>query len=578
MRSGTVLAVACTLALLLPLGADAQTTGPLAFHVTFDASVRSQTVDGRVFVIVSTNTDDEPRFQVYVAGGVPFWGRDISDVQPGQVMTIDTSADVYGYPFASPDDLPAGDYTVQAFLNVYTTFTRSDGSVVQLHQPCGDGGYFFDSPGNLASTPVQVSLSPSSGSVDLALDRVIGPSDPVPNGGTCQQGNPVDSRHVNHLKIRSRLLSEYWGSPVFLGANVLLPAGYGDAANADLRYPVIYLQGHFPTGNPFGFREHRGHGFSKWWLSEDAPRVIVVELRHENPFFDDSYAVNSANLGPYGDAIVDELIPALEHRYRILPKAWARTLTGGSTGGWEALAQQVFYPGFYGGSWGLCPDPLSFEWHQLVNVYEDDNAYFTNYPWERAPRPSARTVPGDTLWTMEQENHFELALGTRGRSQLGQWDIWQAVFGPQGADGYPAPIWDKPTGDIDHGVSERWRSMDLSLYVQKHWPQIGRKLAGKLRVFVGDDDTFFLNNGVSAFQDVVEQLRRPRADASFRFGADAPHCWGPWGPQLVTLMANAMRHNAPAGADTSWWDAPARTASRDRISSSAPYGRRGHGV
>ncbi len=468
MRWRSLLAAASALVLLLPLGADAQTPGPLAFRVTFDDSVRSEAVDGRVFVIVSSASDDDPRFQVYVAGGVPFWGKDVADVAPGQGMTVGNGAGVTGYPFASLADLPAGEYTVQAFLNVWTTFTRSDGSVVQLHQPCGDGGYFLDSPGNLFSTPVRMQLSPTAGTIDLALDNVIEPADPVPDGGTCQQGNPPDTRHVKHLKIQSELLSEFWGTPIFIAANVLLPDGYGDRANAGVRYPVVYHQGHFPSGAPFGFEEGGGNRFSDWWLSGDAPGVVVVDIRHETPFFDDSYAVNSANLGPYGDAIVTELIPALEDQFRIVPRPWARTLTGASTGGWEALAQQIFYPDVYAGSWGLCPDSLSFEWHQLVNVYADDNAYFTEYPFEQAPRPSARTVPGDTLWTMEQENHFEAALATRGRS-TGQWDIWQAVYGPQGADGYPAPIWDKQTGEIDHAVAQAWRPMDLSLYVEDHW-------------------------------------------------------------------------------------------------------------
>jgi hypothetical protein len=380
------------------------------------------------------------------------------------------------------------------------------------------------------------------------------------------------------VKIQSDLLTDYWGTPIYIGANVLLPRGYGARSSESERYPVIYLQGHFPGDNPFGFVEGGGDRFSDWWLGKDAPRVVVVELRHETPYFDDSYAVNSENLGPYGDAIVTELIPAIEDRFRVVPKAWARTLTGGSTGGWEALAQQIFYPKVYGGTWGLCPDSLSFTYHQLVNVYEDPNAYYTYYDWERVQRPSARTVQGDTLWTMPQENHFELALGTHGRSQLGQWDIWQAVYGPQGADGYPAAIWDKQTGKIDHDVAEEWRSMDLTEYVEANWPSIGPELKGKLRVYVGDDDTFFLNNGVSVFQGVVEALRRPRAHSVFEYGKDAPHCWGPWGSRLVQMMADVMYGHAPVSSDGSWWHEGGGGEGPDRVSSARPYGRRGHGV
>lgn len=578
MRWRVVLVAVFAFVLLVPFWASAATPGPPAFRISFGSAVRANPADGRVFVIVSKNADSDPRYQVYVAGGVPFWGEDVSGVAPGQLMTIGNGPPAYGYPFESIDELPAGDYTVQAFLNVYTTFHRSDGSVVQLHMPCGDGGNFLDSPGNLYSTPAQMYLGPDAGTIDLTLDNVIEPSDPVPPGGTCQQGNPADSRHVKHVKIESQLLTEYWGTPIYIAANVLLPKGYDAAKNADLKYPVVYIQGHFPYGNPFGFREGGGNHFSDWWLSNGAPRVIVVEFRHETPYFDDSYAVNSANLGPYGDAMVKELIPAIESQFRIVPKAWARTLTGGSTGGWEALAQQIFYPSFYGGTWGLCPDPLSFTYHQIVNIYKDPNAYFNLYNWEQVPRPAARSVPGDTLWTMEQENHFELALGTHGRSQLGQWDIWQAVYGPQGPDGYPAPIWNKETGEIDHAVAKQWRSMDLTKYVRANWPSIGPKLTGKLRVYVGDDDTFFLNDAVSVFQGVVESLRNPSANAVFEYGKDAPHCWGPWGTHLVQLMADSMMENAPRSADMSWWHRAAYLPGRERTSLVQPYGRRGHGV
>ncbi|HZP90410.1 MAG TPA: alpha/beta hydrolase-fold protein [Actinomycetota bacterium] len=575
MRSRAIVSVMLVLGLVAAgsaIGAPAG-PGPLAFRVSFAADVLDQPATGRVFVIVSTNPDPEPRFQVDILGP-PFWGKDVTDVTPGQNMVLGSGGGVVGYPLDSPVDLPEGDYTVQAFLNVYTTFTRSDGSVVQLHMPCGDGGYFLDSPGNLVGTPVQLHLGPDSGTVDLTLDRVIPPADPVPDGGTCQQGNPADSEHVKHVKIRSDLLTAFWGTPIYIGADVLLPEGFD--ASAPTRYPVIYLQGHYPSENPFGFLEDGSNGFSKWWLSGRAPKVIVVQLRHENPYFDDSYAVNSANLGPYGDAIVTELIPALQHRFRMVPKPWARTLTGGSTGGWEALAQQVYYPSFYGGAWPLCPDPVDFRFHQLVNIYRDDNAYATLHDWEEVPRPSARTVAGDTIWTMEQENHWEMALGSHGRSQLGQWDIWQAVYGPQGDDGYPAPIWDKATGEIDHAVARRWREKDIRRYLATHWSSVGPKLVGKIHIWVGDDDTFFLNDAVELLQRFLEGAEHPAANAEFHYGHNRPHCWGPTDIQLVQMMAGEMAQVAPPGADVGWMG-PRIAPSVATASSAAPYGRRASG-
>jgi enterochelin esterase-like enzyme len=529
----------------------APSAGPLAFDVSFGAAVRDHPADGRLFVIVSTNGSTEPRFQIDIVDGTPFWGTDVSGMRPGHPVTVGTGPGVYGYPLRSLADLPAGRYDVQAFLNVYTTFHRSDGSVVQLHMPCGDGGFFWDSPGNLYSSVQHLKLGPNAGMIDLRLTHRITPSDPVPPGGTCQQGNPEDSQHVKHVKIKSTLLTTFWGRPTYLGANILLPEGYDPGS--DMRYPVIYQQTHFPFDNPFGFREDLGNAFSRWWVGFAAPRVIVVNIRHENPYFDDSYAVNSANLGPYGDAITTELIPYIQAHFKTVDSRWARVLTGDSTGGWEALAQQVFYPHLYSGTWSICPDPSSFQFLQAVNIYRDQNAYSQVHEWVKAPRPSAREVSGDTIWTMSEENHWELAMGNHGRSQLGQWDIWQAVYGPQGADGYPAPIWNKQSGTIDPAVADGWKPMDLQLRLQDGWPTLGPLLAGRLHLFIGDADTFFLNNSLEVLKGFLDRVRHPRARAQVVFGHLQPHCWNPFtSQQLVAVVARFMQHHAPAGADTSW--------------------------
>src|SRR5262249_22447287 len=211
--------------------------------------------------------------------------------------------------------------------------------------------------------------------------------------------------------------------------------------------------------------------------------------RHENPYYDDSYAVNSANLGPWGDAITQELIPYLDTTYRTYPSRWARTLTGGSTGGWEALAQMIYYPDVYDGTWAISPDPPDFTKHQLVNVYSDANAYFQPHQWVNVPRLSQRNVSGDSVMSMEAENHWELALATHGRSQSGQWDVWQAVYGPEGSDGYPAVIWDKETGAIDHSVATQWQPKDLRIYVTSNWATLGPKLTGRIHDYGGTADS-----------------------------------------------------------------------------------------
>ena len=412
------------------------------------------------------------------------------------------------------DGLEPGDYYVQALLNVYTTFHRSDGSVVKLHLPAGDGHDPFISPGNLVSTPKLLHLDPAlGGTFALKLDQVLPPLEMVPPGGTTQQGNPIDTKHDKHIKIKSALLSKFWGRPMYIGADVLLPKGYDDPANRDVRYPVIWHQGHFGERVIY-FDEDLGDELSQWWVSDSAPRFILVSLRHENPFYDDSYAVNSANLGPYGDAIARELMPAVERSFRIIRARWARTLGGASTGGWESAAQMIFHPELYSGAWMFAPDPLDFHRLQLVDIYDDLNAYFVGDPSAGVPQPAYRDDSGSVSYTMEQANHWELALGNHSRSGWGGWDFCDAAFGPQGADGYPAPIWDKQTGMIDHAVAEQWRRVDLGDYVQRHWATLGPKIAGRMFFYCGLADNFYYEYPTQLFQDDTKQAHRIRRPAS----------------------------------------------------------------
>ena len=531
--------------------AAADPTGTLQFNISFDSSVRSTPVDGRLFVIVSRSNADEPRL-LADDGGVtdtpPFWGKDVTGMAPGSPVALDGGLDVYGYPLTSLDQLPAGDYYVQALLNVYTTFNRSDGSVVSLHMPGGDGNDLFVSPGNLVSTPVLLHLDPvAGGTFDLKLDQVLQPSDPVPPGGTTQQGNPPDTAHVKHIKIQSQLLTEFWGQPMYIGANVLLPEGYDSRHSKHQHYPVIWRQTHFPFGNPFGFREDLSNAFSQFWVSKDAPRVIVVDIRHENPYFDDSYAVNSANLGPYGDAITQELMPAVDEAFRTIDKRWARTITGGSTGGWETIAQQVFYPKLYSGAWIFYPDPLDFHFHQLVDIYDDTNAYFTEYEWLNVAaavgtRRSRATSCGP--WT--QENHWELALGTTAVRGSGSGTSGRRSTARRAPTAIRRPSGTRTTGVIDHTVAQQWLPKDLDNYVTTNWDMLGHKLEGRLFFFVGTADTFFLNNAVRLFQQNVEQLTDPAPNWSFDYGVDQPHGYTPYTTaQLVTIMAQYMADQAP---------------------------------
>ena len=521
------------------------------FEISFARSAHAEPITGRAYVAIS-RLGDTSGTPIRRSGesGDPLFGKNIDALAPGQSAIID--ADVFGHPLQSLRDLPAGEYRAQPFVNVYTKFARADGHTVWLHMDQWEGQQWKSSPGNIYGDPVKITWDPKSpAAIKLVADKVIPPV-----------VVPADNDNVKRFKIQSAILTKWWGHPIYLGATVLLPKDYD--THPDVKYPVVYQHGHFGLGAPGGFGRvggagraggaARGSDFTGYWLADNTPRMIVVSLQYPSPYYDDAYGVNSANNGPFGDAIMRELLPAVETKFRVLREPYARLLTGGSTGGWISLAHQVMYPESYGGVWSLCPDGVDFRYHQIVNVYADSNAYFlTRGSWMKIDRPDNRRPDGNIITMMKDENWFELTAGDHSRSG-GQWDIWEATYGPVGADGYPAPIWDKRTGVIDKKVAAYWKEhYDLRNIIETNWPTLGPKVAGKINVYVGDADSYFLNMGVHMLDDFLKKADTPKHTGEIVFQPMAPHCWGPSLAELIPKMAAAVERNAPAGSDLRSW-------------------------
>ena len=550
--------------------------GKLRFRVSFPAERSAKSITGRVLLMISTDGSNEPRFQINDSPNTQqIFGIDVDGLKPGEMAEFDES--VFGYPVESIAKIPAGEYWVQALLHRYETFHRADGHTVKLPMDRGEGQHWNRAPGNLYSTPQKMKIDPNNDEViKISLDQEI---PPIPE--------PDSTKYIRHVKIQSKMLTEFWGRPMYLGAHVLLPEGFDEHPEA--RYPLVINHGHFPYDFS-GFREtppdpnlkpeyserfkwegynktvqEYAHKFYQYWIAPDTPRMLIIKIQHANPYYDDSYAVNSENLGPYGDAITYELIPYIEKRYRGLGTGWSRFLYGGSTGGWEALAAQVFYPDEYNGCFAACPDPIDFRAYTLVNIYEHENAYYTEGIWKRIPRPGHRNYLGEISSTIEDMNHRELVLGTNSRSG-DQWDIWQAVYSPVGKDGYPKPIWDKLTGKIDYSVAEYWReNYDLRYILQRDWSIIGEQLKGKIHIYCGDMDNYYLNNAVYLMEEFLESTTDPYYDGDIDYGDRAEHCWNGDHTQpnaisrlryhqmyLPKIVARILK-TAPAGADTTSW-------------------------
>ncbi len=577
-----VFAVALSVALSAAFSAmslAAQQPAHIRFEVALPAQAGATPLDGRLLLFLSKREGEEPRNQVTDGPTcAQMFGVDVDALAQGAVAVFDNrDANLFGYPLAKMNAIPAGDYFVQAFLHRYATFKRGDGHVVKLPMDRGEGQQWNKAPGNLFSAPQKVRIEPGADlTVSLLLDQVIPPIEP-----------PKDTRYIKHVKIESKLLSAFWGRPMHLGAIVLLPHGFDE--HQDARYPLVVNHGHFPHTFD-GFREtppdadlkpdysdrfllhgynkiqqEEAHALYKAWTSPSFPRFIVLQIQHANPYYDDSYAVNSQNVGPYGDAIMRELIPHVEKTFRGLGAGWARFTYGGSTGGWEALAAQMFYPDEFNGCFAACPDPIDFRAYTVIDLYKDKNAYYVEGDFARVPRPGKRDAMNNLTATIEQLNHFELVLGTKSRSGQ-QWDIWEAVFSPVGSDGYPARIWDKRTGVIDPAIAAHWREhYDLGYILRRDWKTLGPKVRGKIHLYCGTLDNYYLENAVYLVEEFLRQATDPPADAEIAYGARAEHCWNgdPTQPNAISRlryhvlyvekMLARMSKTAPAGADLSSW-------------------------
>ena len=565
-----------SLFILMGCNSPSDKNSQIAINVSFSDQLSSENLDGRLLLMLSNNNEDEPRFQIGVGLKHQLvFGMNVHKLAPGKKVTF--NEDVLGFPIESLRDISPGEYYLQALLHVYETFNLSSGQTVKLPMDNGEGQKWNKSPGNLFSKPIKITVTEKGvKNIDIILDQVIP-----------EIKEPEDTEWIKHIKIKSEKLSEFWGKDMYLGAHVLLPKGFKEHPEA--KYPLMIFHGHFPSDFG-GFRttppdddlkpeyserfkvegyniiqQQEAYDFYKRWNDPDFPRFLIIEIQHPTPYYDDSYAVNSASQGPYGDAITYELIPFIEKSFRGQGEGWSRFLYGGSTGGWEALAVQVKYPEEYNGCFAACPDPIDFSNYCLTNIYEDKNAYYYPSDHKQVEVPSRRDYLGNISSTLKQENHFELVLGDKSRSGQ-QWDIWEATYSPQGDDGYPVRIWDKYTGDINPEIASYWKeNYDLKYILERDWDKLGDKLKGKIHIYCGDMDNYYLNNAVYSMEAFLESTTDPYYDGEVEYGDRAEHCWNGdqdnpnhitrlrYNTMYVPKIMKRIAESAPKGADLTTW-------------------------
>jgi hypothetical protein len=413
-------------------------------------------------------------------------GVDVADFTSETVVRLDAKPIAFP-PGKSIADLPAGEYNVQAVF-----CTNRDLNL-------------WNAPGNRYCKPKKVTLDPKSDMpIPIVLDQVF------------TEEMPKESATHRYHKLESKLLSDFHGRPMFNRVGVVLPANY--AMDPEKKYGLVVHIGGFGT---------RFTGSSR--MKPD-PRFVQILLDGAGPL-GDPYYVNSANHGPYGDSLVREILPAIEKEYRCLGSPQSRFTTGGSTGGWVSLALQIFYPETFNGCWSECPDGVDFRAFELIDIFKDTNAYVNRFGFER---PAKRNVAGDTIYTMRHEVQLERVLGAADRWELSgqQWASWNATYGPKGADGLPVPLWDGATGKINREVVQHWEKYDLRKIVETNWKTLGPKLAGKVHIWVGDADDYFLNNGVHLLKQFLVKQTDPKFDGVIEIEPRKPHTSG-WAKKKI---------------------------------------------
>jgi hypothetical protein len=510
------------------------------FEIALPPSSHPQPISGRLFLMISRHNEPEVRLQSTWFTSPEIVGVDVRRWAPGKITIVDATA--LGTPLSSLGELPPGDYYVQAVLNIYTEFHRSDGRVVWAHMDRWEGQQFNTSPGNLFSRveKLHIDTSRQDNTFKLTLTEVIPALPP-----------PADAQWVKYVKIQSKLLSRFWGQPIYIGAVVLLPCGY--ESSPGVRYPVVYAPaGHFTLAAPLRFGVEPE--LTAAWQSGQTSPLIAVSLLDPTPLSDWSGGVNSVNNGPYGDAIMTELIPFIEGQFRIIRVPSSRVLTGNASGGREALALQLYHPDFFGGAWIFQPWPFDFRHYSALDIYQSANAFQLRREelpvwargvtdWLPLERYIGRIGDGTPFVTFRQlSRHDAVMAGMAGGDPIGADD---AILGPIGDNGYPKPLWDRTSGAIDREVANYWLTQDLAHYTIQNWTTIGPKLAGKLHFYAGETDHFYRNHGVHALEDDLKANGEPLYGATFEYGplkAD----WQPMSNvQLIQVMFDHIHKNTP---------------------------------
>lgn len=439
---------------------------------------------GRIFLFISQSRR-EPRLNTWPGNSNMIFATNLKNWN-GENFTFSDSIKTIKSLDVALNDIPSGKYNVQVLWDQDKSESR------------------MNAPGNMYSNSETLEITGKK-TIHLPLKNIIEPR------------KLAEHKLLKEVTFRSEILSDWWEKEMKLKAAVFLPRNFYE--NPNKRYAVRYnIAG-------YGGRFTRAERMLKhldWWHSDAAPEIVNVFLDGEGPF-GDSYQLNSDNSGPYGTALIEELIPYIEKEFRGFGTPETRFVEGCSTGGWVSLALQIFYPDFFGGCFSYSPDPVDFHHFQLIDIYDDENAFVNEYDYLR---PVARNITGEPIISFKDFIQYENVQGWSDTyvTSGGQFSAFTALYSPKGDDGLPVPLFDPQTGKIDREVAEHWKKYDLKHFVDSNWESLGPKLKDKIWIWGADMDNFYLNPALRSFDEMLRNKEKPKSDAIIIFTPMSGHC------------------------------------------------------
>lgn len=465
-------------------------TFDVVIHASIGKEIKSSfKTDGRLFVFLNQNPNAEPRTRTWPSSGNFIFAKNFSGLNTKKVIEIKNSEGWTKTSNWTFENVPKGEYYIQVLWDQNTEESN------------------INTPGNIYSEKQKIEVNGST-LINVSLNKSIAKSE------------VTQHELVKFVDLKSDTLSKWWNKPMYVKASILLPSKYKDNPNKayPIRYNVAGYGGRYTRIN----RLVKNEDFMKWWNSDDAPQVINVFLDGEGPF-GDSYQMDSDNSGPYGYSLINELIPYIEKKYRGTDSFETRFVDGCSTGGWVSLGLQLYYPDIFNGVFSYSPDAIDFENYQLINIYKDKNAFTNEYNYAR---PVWRMTDGEPVMSLKTFIQYENVLGASNTyvNSGGQFSAHTALYSEKGKNGLPKPIFDPISGEIDSLVAKSWKKYDFKIYAKKNWEELGPKLQGKIFIWMGDMDHFYLNLATRSFDEYLKTTTDPKSDAKIVFSPTKGHC------------------------------------------------------